>query len=216
MSAHSGFRDFAVLVADDYSDALRQHHVGELVSSCFGCHHIASSLFASAMRRWEFFVEEVLIDEMCGLQGASVVATAPRPKTLHPSRTTARRQLLRSRYNPQLGTVTLSANPSQYLLLHSPGKIVQVASHWVTNSQLSDAVSRRASDIERLMTLRHGASHGTRHAQARARATMLGYEPTRLFADIGAFLAASPIGGATIWLEHVLEELCDIALEVRR
>lgn len=169
-----------------------------------------------AFRQWEWFIKEALLDEMTDQVAHSATAMArPIPRFPHVSRLVARQELLRSRYNAATHSVSLNPTPRRYLIMHSPRMIEGVSRYWVANSQVADGAQSRAADIKRLMKLRHALAHGTQDARLEGRAVMLQYEPRRPFGSVGEFLSErDPLTGF-LWLENVMDELCDVLTTIR-
>jgi hypothetical protein len=196
--------EFAPQVVDSFEAATQSHHGGRIISGCRGCEVAAEGAFASVMRRWEWFVYELMVDLMSGRKTAHRNESCARIH-LHASRTVADSELRKVKYNAFTNTVTLKGSPGGYLLLHNPIMVADVARYWLHGSTVEKVFLGYQQDIERIMHLRHGVAHGTVHAGQQARNAMLFYDPLRAHSSVGGFLVSRTADNVTTWLEV----LCD-------
>jgi hypothetical protein len=188
------------------------HHAGRAGRNCPGCHLAYEGAFAQAMRYWEWFVKEVVIDLMAGAQTAHRTSNCV-PNFPHLNRAAARNELLRSRISGQPPRVTLRSHPGDYLLLHRPSSVVMIVQYWLTGSTVEQTFAGNSQDIERIVHIRHGLAHGTRHSQFQAQAALLALDPLSYYSTIGEFLAARDATGTT-WLETIFDRLADWAIDM--
>lgn len=190
---------------------MQSHHNGSFDAQCSGCQLAAEALLQGAFRRWEWFVKEVLVDAMCGLQPRLKNAVPIIPAPLYRTRIDARDVLLSAKYDHGTQTVKLSKRPSNFLLLHSPDQVIAVARFVCSNSSVESTFSQYRSDIVNLLKIRHGLAHGTRHAQQELRAVLIRFEPLNTYNTIGEFLLASSRARNSSWLETLLDEMTNWA-----
>lgn len=212
MRAVSAEKEFTPYAVDAFEQAA-SHHGGRIDSQCIGCQVAAEGAFASTMRRWEWFVYELMVDLMSGRQTIHRNGSCVR-NHVHQTRSVAEQQLLRVRFNPFTGAVTLKPNPGNYILLHNPAMVSAVATYWLQNSSIETVFSGYRQDIERILHVRHGIAHGTSHAGSQCQAALLIYDPLTPYQTVGQFMTARTGDGVTTWLEHLLSLLVQWAAEL--
>lgn len=213
MKAITADAEFVPHVVNAFDSATQFHHAGRLVLGCLGCEAAAEGAFAIVMRRWEWFVYELLVDLMSGRKTAHRNLTCARVHA-HASRSAADSELRRVRYNPYTNAISLKTSPSGYLLLHNPAMVAEVARYWLRDSSVERVFLGYQRDIELVLHLRHGIAHGTAHATQQMRAAMLALDPLHVYMSIGGFLVSRTYDGVTTWLEYLFGSLVQWAVEL--
>jgi hypothetical protein len=207
MSATSAYVHFTPRIIAAYQNLAATHHTSSYSAGCGGCHLAAEAVFQEAMRAWEWFVKEVLIDLMQGMSTAHRNPPKYTPRGVFANHADARTALLRTKYVSKTGVVQLKNNPGNFLLLHSPDMVIKVARYWVQDSPIETVYQNYKVDISNILKLRHGLSHGTLHAQIEARNTMMQYDPSKQYNSIGHFLLARPSINASTWIDTIIGDL---------
>ncbi|MEV4508134.1 hypothetical protein AB0K00_04160 [Dactylosporangium sp. NPDC049525] len=213
MRAISSSTAFAPALAEILEQATHAHH-SEPSAACGGCLLAAEGALVAAMRRWEWFVKELLIDLMTGAQTTHPNGPHSTSNFPQPNRLDARRQLLRTRYSAHTSSITLKRQPAQYLLLHSPTMVAATAAYWLRDSSVEAVFRGCSQDIERLLQLRHGLAHGTPQSQKQSRDAMMALDPLTTFSSMGEFLLAPSTVAPTSWLEFLLDSLVQWSVEL--
>lgn len=211
MKATSAFDDFIPRISTIY-DALGSCH-SDLIPRrrCPGCQIGAESLFQELMRSWEWFLVEVLTDLIFGCHTSHITHPQSISRSIFPNRAAAHNELLRSRYEAGTGRVRLYPQPRAYILLHRPDMVIAVSEYWVPQNPISIEVQNNQSDILDLLTIRHGLSHGTSHAQNEMRSTLLRLDPANYYQTVGEFLLSRRTMTAPIWIDEFIDKVCRIA-----
>ncbi len=213
MKATSAYISVSPRIANSYLALASSHHSSSFIAACSGCRLAAESVFQEAMRTWEWFVKEVLIELMCGYSTGHAVAATTLVGAPFPSKQLARSELLRVKYTASQG-VKLQKNPAKFLLLHNPNAVIAIARRWLVNSPIEQVYLNYKVDIDNLLKLRHGLAHGTQHAHIEARATMTALDPLNTYSSIGEFLLAKPKITSPSWLDTLIADLYNFACEV--
>jgi hypothetical protein len=216
MTATSAYRDFCPRLVEAFESLQDSHHSKIFAPNCPGCQLAAESALQNAFRAWEWFIKEVIIDLMYSAPTAHRLPGHAASRSKYSTRHEARTDLLRTKYNGTLTQrpITLKARPGNYLLLHSPDMVAAVAEYWIPNSDLERVFRTNNVDIERILKIRHGLAHGTRHAQVESRQALLTYEPSKRFTSIGEFLLFSSQINSPPWIERLLDELVGYATQI--
>lgn len=181
------------------------------VRSCTGCRIGAEAAYQSIMREWEWFITETLVDLIAGYRTGHRNST--RPAAVR-SRTVAESEFLRTRYDPRADTVSLKNYPGNFVLLHQPRMVITVSEYWVPQNPISTEYRNSQADISDALTLRHGLSHGTSHAQREMRSLLIRLDPGNVYTSVGEFLLARQTMSSDTWLERIGSRLYDSAVRI--
>lgn len=182
--------------------------------SCRQCRLAAESIFQRMMSFWEAFLVDVIVDH---IEGRPTGHYRPQHSVRRPrysSRIDASNALLSTRRSSN-GVVTHGGNPMAYKLFHEPTVVIDYVSYWMPNTDMEAVFSANSHIIRNILKIRHGLSHGTAHAQAELRATLLSYAPLRTYGSVGEFLLdrRAPTD-PDLWIEVMIEQVCRFATEI--
>lgn len=166
--------------------------------NCLSCEHLAAGVFQAAMRHWEQFLVDAIVNE-CFNRGT------------YSSQDEAHRHLRKLKYDNKEQKITEKRHPSDYILLHDPVMVAAVADHLSPGGAAAKATAATTTEIRRLVHLRHGISHGTDDAQRKARAAMLDLAPMISYRSPGAYLAHRAEIDSETNLFELLSQLIEVA-----
>lgn len=204
--------DFALSVTADFMN-VHNHGMFCRDQSCQTCVFTALGLFIRTMGRWEVFLENSIVDEMCATKPVDHSPT-PYGRERFATKDHARLRLRATLYDAETGTVTEDATTRGYILLHEPPMIRAVADHWVANSIVGKVTADSEELIVNIIQLRHAAAHGTSHSQELLQPAIRYFADGLETRDVGSFLASRRPNGQ-LMLAHVVDELLEVAKRMK-
>lgn len=199
-------------IAAEY-EKLGYCHPAGVSSSCRQCRLAAESIFQKMMSFWEAFLVDVIVDHIEGRATGHYRPRNPMRRARYNSRIDASNALLSMRRVN--GVLTHGGNVAAYMLFHDPVKVIDYVKYWMPNTDMEAVFSANSHTIRNILRIRHGLSHGTAHAQAELRATLLSYAPLRTYGSVGEFLLdrRNPTD-PELWIEVMIEQVCGFATEI--
>lgn len=214
--ATSAFADLIPRLDPYYSALGECHKPRSPQSSCSGCQLAAEATFLAALRAWEWFVHNAIIDLMVAAPTMHRLDAPPARVGRFSNRVDAEQELLKCNFdNSRPGRIRLQPNPKRFIVLHNPALVSAICGYFGSNTKMQAVFDSAGTDIARILSIRHGIAHGTDDAIREMQGTLRHYQPTRAFASAGEFLLSTEsITTSERFLDILLQQIFDYAHQI--